>query len=470
MASTSSTFLRPLQLTMPDNASTQISSTSDSDEAAQDDAQEDALLQEEDTQSAIGVSMSHAHAKLLSPRTPAAEKAAMLEDLDGGGFFDGTTDNRFDDEEGVTQNQYETASQEAETAGKTSPLRRRSDESLQRLPSPWTAGPRVFEKPKTTERDRCSSKGLGSGTTSLLSDLNVKRFVSSFNLPSLPKTPSLKDLGLPNISTVFGGKDEMQMQHGAARPNRANTLLTNKPPWGCFDPRISGRQRNIAESHAPPIALSDRLSPRTDGSSSFAPSSINDDATPSSSVSQELLASSTRSAVTYSKDGRPLRRSTSDQSLLLRRVTSTGSSLGDDTRWENVGQMVNSRMQAFKDSWQDSNIRLPSMPALANMNISSLRPEFFRPRGNSDPRATTLNHGGNGSNNSQRDLPDGPADRRQRPELKAAQEPDVRIAPKSVSPSLDKALEGLTGDLVILGGKQTAERVHNFSAFSPDSP
>lgn len=77
--------------------------------------------------------------------------------------------------------------------------------------------------------------------------------------------------------------------------------------------------------------------------------------------------------------GRPqmIRRTTSDGSLLLRRTSSTASSLGDDSRWADVHAQVNVRFKAIKDSFADSladskAMRLPKFPEL-NLSFSNLQ-------------------------------------------------------------------------------------------------
>src|SRR6266576_1016926 len=55
---------------------------------SEDESPEAQSFPTEDAQSVIGVSISQAQTRLTSPKTPAAEKAAALDDLEGGGLFD----------------------------------------------------------------------------------------------------------------------------------------------------------------------------------------------------------------------------------------------------------------------------------------------------------------------------------------------------------------------------------------------
>ena len=84
-----------------------------------------------------------------------------------------------------------------------------------------------------------------------------------------------------------------------------------------------------------------------------------------------------------------LRRSTSDGSLYLQRSLSFASSLGDDSRWANIHEQVNSRSKAIRDTLADSNIRLPRLPDLPNFNISEAISEFQTARKRSSSLFTT---------------------------------------------------------------------------------
>ena len=450
MASEIITTRLPLGFAIPEEVSSTVSKISAGTCFEQDGAQEESFLKEEDAQSAIGLSMSHVHSRLMSTKLPAAEKAALIAESDRGELIDGAADSQFQREDVTAQDECRTNSDIDEGVGRSTLSRRYSDESLQRIPSPWIAGPRVFESSKPPTHGRSASRGFISGPTNVLADLNVRRFVSTFNLPGLPKAPNLKDMSLPTISSVFGGRDGAQAQKPIMKQTRANTVLPLKSPWGCSTGASSG-QSHVGRQPYEFIASSRENRSSVDQSlrSSIASKTV---ATPSSETDQGAVVTPAHQTAKYSQNRRPLRRASSDDSLLLRRVTSTVSSLGDDTRWEHVQQQVNSRMQAIKDSLQDSNIKLPSIPALPNINLNSLRPELFRPRGKSDPRSFAMNERANAAGNLQLGIADGVLDSRQPFDPKALEGPRAKKFATSLHPTLDKALENLTGDLVVMGG------------------
>lgn len=438
----------PTRLEIPDNPLTQLDGQSDH-ESEYDDRAADVVLPEEEVQTVIGVSISRAQTRLMSPKTPAAEKAAALEDFDRGAYFDGAADGTYANR--VIENESSEAEPTEMEKATAKPLRRSNSDSLrlphQTLPSPWTASPKTFERPRGQRRGRAPSK-TWTTPTNVLADLNVKRFMSGLGLPSLPRTPNLKDFSMPSMASVFGGKEE-QREKNSTRERRASSVLLSKSQWNGTK-RSSPCRTHLRENaedmtssifYGTPVEHSkqaDETVPelsRGDGESTM----IANQATPT--------------AAAPSDPPKPpsLRRSVSDQSLALRRATSIGSSLGDDTRWEGVQVMVNSRMKAIKDSLQDSSIKLPSMPNMSNLNLNSLRPEFFRPRASSDPK-----HPSNNSSTSrlvQASVSNGKLEQKQHPGQ--AVEVNYRLpkrSPKLMHSHLDRALEDLTGDLVIMGG------------------
>ncbi|PNP81937.1 hypothetical protein FNYG_04963 [Fusarium nygamai] len=135
------------------------------------------------------------------------------------------------------------------------------------------------------------------------------------------------------------------------------------------------------------------------------------------------LASAPRNPNAASSSVRPrvLRRVTSDESHLYHSLSRT-SSLGDDEQFQDVREMVNIRFMALKDSLPDvPNFKMPSLPKLY-----------------SQARKSTHSLGAFHS-------PEPSPTRAQPPK-------DFDVSSKDGSAVLDRVLESLTGDLVIMGG------------------
>lgn len=116
-----------------------------------------------------------------------------------------------------------------------------------------------------------------------------------------------------------------------------------------------------------------------------------------------------------------LRRVTSDDTRLYHSLSRT-SSLGDDERFQDVREMVNIRFMALKDSLPDvPNFKMPSLPKLY-----------------SQARKSTISLGTSHT-------PDTPLNHSQVPK-------SLDIDSQDGSAVLDRVLESLTGDLVIMGG------------------
>ncbi|KAI1820977.1 hypothetical protein F4861DRAFT_27312 [Xylaria intraflava] len=134
-------------------------------------------------------------------------------------------------------------------------------------------------------------------------------------------------------------------------------------------------------------------------------------------LSRPRRPSSTRS-------GRPrmIRRSTSNESMLYLSLSRV-SSYGDDERWNSIREQRNSRLKAITDSWDRPTFKLPQLPQLPNIIPAPLKRhsllglESAETSQNDHVRAMTLT------------------------ECK-----DSHLS------ELDRALESLTGDVVVMGG------------------
>jgi hypothetical protein len=137
-----------------------------------------------------------------------------------------------------------------------------------------------------------------------------------------------------------------------------------------------------------------------------------------------------------------IRKSSSTGSLSFHRSISIASSLGDDTRFENVKDQINNRLKAIMDSIQDSNFRLPNLPSLPKMP-SIL--QTVSKASEQQPRRHTYGPG-------QKQVRFGVAD----PATKSRHVSDEAMGTKVPLATrhtyFNKALEQIKGDVVILGG------------------
>lgn len=384
---------------------------------------------EEDIQSVVGVSISRTQTRLRSPI-----------------FYDGSA-TFLDPSPSLKQNDvsqsgldYDGPLRHASKASslEDSEVSASSDETP--LPSPWTSEPKSFEEHRIGPQQQIAQDPQPSptpGTLGTLIDSNLKRFLSMLTMPSLPKPPSMRDVSMPTLSTFMGNKANLQIDGSPGRQKRANSLMPQRPQWG--SPRIGTTPQQRTPSGR-------TLATGRAGS-------VNPVADPESS---RFVTDSSFNQAAKDRGAPPpsLKRSISDQSLAIRRASSLGSSLGDDTRWENVQKMVNSRTKAIADSLQDSNIRLPSLPSV---NLGSLRADFLRGRAASDTiRSPQLNRWSGSFQAAFHGSPhyeNGNTQANLRPQKIAVDGLQTsKTSPKAVNPHFTQALESLTGDIVIMGG------------------
>ncbi len=377
---------------------------------------------EEDLHAVVGPSMSRAQTYMLSPTTPAAEKAAALAESGGKSLFDRGLEVSLGEQESTETNHSVEDVPTQYDGSRTPPPHKEQDE----MPSPWRASPKQFEK-------EASPVEQPIGPMSMLADLNFKRYISNLNL-ALPKTPIFKDFSVPTLASVFGSvRDHSPLRKGA-RQKRASTI----------DIR-AGYPSYVADG-----GIRDHIASSSDTTTARIASPSNQDAIEA------------RQGRQGSSEARPLQqhprlhRATSDQSLMLRRAASTKSSLGDDSRWASVHEQVNSRRKAIMDSLQDSKFPRPSIPDLPSFNLNAFRPDFLRPRANSDAKIDQMHLPvDEGSDNREHGDVNGDAapNLRSSPTIHAAK--NIQASSKDSSQLLshfDRALDGLTGDIVVMGG------------------
>lgn len=352
-------------------------------------------LTDEDAESLIGVSMSHAASRLKSPSTPAIEKRNALED--GGRYLGGGEDFPTVDEAGPEEEQEE---QEEPTRPIAPALELTPSIVVGRPPPP-------------------ASKPLGPA--------------------SYPTKPS--DSPQSSLHGVFGGLDRKRSLSGSADALR-RLLPKNLPSmsqvgsiFASSSTRLEGSLGSLAVSKVPGHA-------RT----------------------RSALTPAVESALTARpvepQGTKLLRHSTSDDNLLYHTL-SRASSLGDDTRFENQHDQVNSRVKAIRDSLYDrTSFRLPQMPSMPSMpnfsfSMNFLNPYSVPPRFSSDADVLPDLLPSTGTKKRSSTIP---VSHTVLPGITAVatSKPDVpqdlvRHGSEVTHP-LDHVLESLTGDVVIMGG------------------
>jgi hypothetical protein len=378
-------------------------------EIADDLSDEGDDLSDEDAESLIGPAMSRVATRLKSPKTPALEKINALRE--GGGYFEAGPETPPSHEVMVAEDVEAVLSSRTPTPpGTTNPPSRHKPTSLSArqnrglslgaLPtprpespgfpiSPWQPGPRPLVV-EPSDRPQSSLHAVFSGT-------DRKRSLSG-GADALRK---LLPKALPSMAQV--GNLFSSSSHSGHSRSASSSLSGGSPPQRSSQPRTF---EPIVSSH-------------------------------------------------HSGNPRPkvVRRVTSDDSLLYHSLSRT-SSLGDDTRFENHHDQVNSRVKAIRDSLQDrSSFRLPQMPSMPSMpnfnfNINFLNSNSVpaRLKSESDLASDILPTG-----TKKKPMIAAPA---VGPGMNGATEPEfVRSANEGSSANfLDRAMNSLTGDVVIMGG------------------
>ncbi|KAK6605300.1 hypothetical protein H4I95_05106 [Botrytis cinerea] len=388
-------------------------------------------ITDEDAQSIIGVSLSHAASRLKSSRTPAAEKAAAMDTLEGG-YFDSdpetplalepNTHGPFDEElptttkgEGLT----------LETLPSSNLSQNPPPPPLPSPPSPWRAGPKpiVVTEPPNDGR-----------TSAMASVFNTGRKRQSSLSSSADALKKLLPKGLPSMAQVGN------LFSTSTSSNHKSRSSISSPRSATFSPFSTSPSQSKGEgSSTNNNRVKGHLTTQYQQSKRRSHSQLQNASTATDSNTAE----------------RPLvlRRATSDDSLLYHSL-SRSSSLGDDTRFENHHEQVNSRVKAIRDSFQDrSTFRMPQLPSMPSMprvpsfgfsmNFLNSNPASYRSKSITDASSDVL-----------------PAVIKKKP-LESSPSfsksdsffggENTRSSTKPTS-TLDKAMENLTGDVVIMGG------------------
>lgn len=315
------------------------------------------------------------------------------------------------------------------------PNRAESESSNIRLPSPWRAGPRVIQKSehrssmKDATRQRAHT-GPGSHT------LDSWRDTLMSSIPSLPKHFTFNS-PFSHFGHHDGHKNDTQ-----SNGKRSSSIFSS---WTSLTPSSSTQLARNNSTSALERAATREVARERD----LADHDNRDESPEVPTVDTTLTRQISRVHST-------LRRSTSDTSLQTFRSGGTLSrvpSLGDDSRFEHVQEQVNSRLKAIRDSWQDSNIKLPTIHSLSHLSLNAI----------SGPRAASMVRGMNTAAYSYKDFDDtskalpraATMDARPTANIHQARAQTSAGLPKKTvqtHPNFAKALANLTGDVVVLGG------------------
>jgi hypothetical protein len=288
----------------------------------------DTNISDSDAESIIGVSMSRAASRLKSPKTPAVEKQKALEEA--GGFF--------------------------ESGPETPPARRailtEEDETDPSSGAPSPPTEITFQTYKQKE-------GLASEIVSSQKLEDSAPSLSPENADSRPAAIRRTSPPQSSLAGVLGVERKRSLSGSAAALKKFLPNVPSMATVGNFFGTSSGHQRSRTLSSGSQKEYGHIRSGNSSGSGGSPPGLAPRTQTFESVVTTRPAPGTRRPTA--------LRRVTSDDSLLYNSL-SRASSLGDDTRFENHHEQVNSRVKAIRDSLQDrSSFRMPQMPSLPSM-------------------------------------------------------------------------------------------------------
>ncbi|KAI0512753.1 hypothetical protein F5B22DRAFT_291871 [Xylaria bambusicola] len=348
-----------------------------------DDSDEVLDIDQDDVQSFIQPALSPVATRLSLSRTPAAEKAAAMDKLPGGGLFDIVENTPTAKPTSPPSSQppvYDAVTPRSSLV--TRPQRTFTLSQLPsslpyvgKFPSPWVSGPKEL-----VVDNESGSKSAMAGVFSLNRSQRsssggqdtlkrLREALPSISLPSLFSTTSLSK------STESDIKASVTSSDGAAESKQIHSPL-----------KYTTSQDNLTSADM-------------------------------SNPSGERLPTSRAPSSIRSSRPRVLRRSTSDESMLYHSLSRV-SSYGDDDRWDHIREQRNSRLKAITDSWDRPTFKLPQLPKIIPAPLK---------------RNSLL--GLETSEASQHD------------QLRSITETkDSNLS------EIDRALENLTGDIVVMGG------------------
>jgi hypothetical protein len=346
----------------------------------------------------VGFSIGSAQTYLKSPKTPAAEKARVL---DGSHSYFAVPTSTHDG---------------PQFGGDSSTTREKADmqPGAQSTPGEAVSSWRLGDTHKRSSVTR----------TLLGHSLSLSRRRASSGPSTLGG--SFKKL-MPDISTFFpkGESAVAGFGYGAhvKEPEQMGVDLK-----ATAERQAESQQKNIPDQWRPPV-------PNTESIKNDAPSAPKD-ALRRASASRH--ATSVLLSPTDTSSSAKLRRSTSETSLYLRRTkTSSSAAYYDDTsRFADVSSQVNSRFKAIQDTWQDS--AFAKMPKLPSVSLRRGLP--FDWMNNESP------------SQSSKDMPKSTSENSKPNELIGTSDVSDLSLSKRAHPIMHRALSKMTGDVVVMGG------------------
>lgn len=358
----------------------------------------------DDVQSIIQPALSPVATRLTLPKTPAAEKAAALERLPGGGLFSVSEGTVTPEPEALPSPVISQPSEPANRTAAAKPQTRQSrgfslsqlspnlSPTTYRFPSPWQSGPKQMvvqgEPPSRPALSSVFGQGSSSHRRSSSGGADTLKRIREA-LPSMPSI-SLQSFFSGPSSTKSVGSD------------------TKRSALSSGDGANESKQYASFLAEAAPLATRSTV-PATN---------------PHTLVARPMRTTDGGALSLPPTRPRAMRRSTSDESMLYHSLSRV-SSLGDDERWNDIREQKNSRLKAITDSWDRPTFKMPQLP---NIIPAPLKRNSFL---GVDQSESSLN----GSTRASTMFEFGPSTPR-----------DENLS------DLDRALEALTGDIVVMGG------------------
>lgn len=383
--------------------------TADSDTDTDHVAEGDLSRADADVQDVLGLSIGADQKRLARADTPAVVKAAAMEAQ--GGFFakhdwavlDGTKE---EDEEENSPAEDEDL-RDIKEEGIESHVVKDGEELLPKITEEQDSSK---EPPSSWQPDAALKENRVAGRKP---EVLKKKLIPSFNLPSLPDLPNLPHFrhvrSIPNLPK-------------AARVNLARFAGQKKHQRNLSDPEVSADVLQPVEESEVPVTFDTPLS--------------------ATGTRQSSVSSS------YRRGSAQLRRVRSEESIcysvMSRPDLAPIPTLGDDSRFDHVSEMTNSRFKAFVDTFQDAEFKFPGLSTVQNLNFNV---SFFDsiPSPLSRSKAAAADTAAPSSGEQAEKAANGHANGTKRSYSTNHKKSDPH-------PHLSKALEGLTGDIVVLGG------------------